>query len=663
MNKKISSDFIKIIGARQHNLKNISLQIPKNKFVVISGLSGSGKSSLAFDTIYAEGQRRYVESLSSYARQFLNMMEKPDVDLIEGLSPSISIDQKTTSRNPRSTVGTVTEIYDYFRVLFARIGTPYSPVTGKEIKSMSVAEIVDDFFKLDSKSNYLLLSPIVKNRKGEFKKELLNLVKKGFVRFRIDNEIISSENIPELKKNLKHNIEVVVDRIKIDKKYKNRITQSVETGLNLSDGVIYFYDTNNNKNHIFSSKFACPISGFTIEEIEPRLFSFNSPNGACESCDGLGYNEKFDPDLIIGNQDLSLKDGVILPLNKNNQFYKEFTLEIAKHCQVNPVTPWKKIRTEKKKEIIFGNGKIINFYNSYTGWSYNKLFNGVLGFLKNKLKRSDMWQREELGKYLTKFKCEECQGSRLKKEALSIKINKSDINSISQLSIEKALQWFNNLNQHLTSYQKEIASNILKEIIDRLSFLNNVGLNYLQLSRNSATLSGGESQRIRLASQIGSGLTGVLYVLDEPSIGLHQRDNKKLIDTLKKLRDLGNSVIVVEHDEETILESDYVIDIGAGAGINGGNVVAIGKPNEIKKNKKSITGQYLSKELNINIHKKDSRSSSNNIELRGANGNNLKNLKIKFPLNKFISITGVSGGGKVITCDRNFIQSALKNKN
>ena len=609
MNKKISSDFIKIIGARQHNLKNISIQIPKNKFVVISGLSGSGKSSLAFDTIYAEGQRRYVESLSSYARQFLNMMEKPDVDLIEGLSPSISIDQKTTSRNPRSTVGTVTEIYDYFRVLFARIGTPYSPVTGKEIKSMSVAEIVDDFFKLDSNSNYLLLSPIVKNRKGEFKKELLNLVKKGFVRFRIDNEIISSENIPELKKNLKHNIEVVVDRIKIDKKYKNRITQSVETGLNLSDGVIYFYDTNNSKNHIFSSKFACPISGFTIEEIEPRLFSFNSPNGACESCDGLGYNEKFDPDLIIGNQDLSLKDGVILPLNKNNQFYKEFTLEIAKHCQVNPVTPWKKIRTEKKKEIIFGNGKIINFYNSYTGWSYNKLFTGVLGFLKNKLKRSDMWQREELGKYLTKFKCEECQGSRLKKEALSIKINKSDINSISQLSIEKALQWFNNLNQHLTSYQKEIASNILKEIIDRLSFLNNVGLNYLQLSRNSATLSGGESQRIRLASQIGSGLTGVLYVLDEPSIGLHQRDNKKLIDTLKKLRDLGNSVIVVEHDEETILESDYVIDIGAGAGINGGNVVAIGKPNEIKKNKKSITGQYLSKELDINIHKKDSRSS------------------------------------------------------
>ena len=646
MNKKISADFIKITRARQHNLKNISLQIPKNKFVVITGLSGSGKSSLAFDTIYAEGQRRYVESLSSYARQFLNMMEKPDVDLIEGLSPSISIDQKTTSKNPRSTVGTVTEIYDYFRVLFARIGIPYSPETGKEIKSMSVGEIVDDFFKMDKKSNYLLLSPIVKNRKGEFKKELLNLVKKGFVRFRIDGEIVTSENIPELKKNIKHNIEVVVDRVLIDEKYKKRITQSIETALNLSDGVIYFYDTKNKKNHIFSSKFACPISGFTIEEIEPRLFSFNSPNGACDSCDGLGYNEKFDPDLVIGNADQSMRDGVILPLNKNNQFYKEFTLEIAKHCRVNPNTPWKKINEEDKKKILYGNNQMINFFNTYTGWSYNKLFNGVLGFLENKLKRSDLWQREELGKYLTKFTCEECGGSRLKKEALSIKIDKCDINFVSQLSIEKALKWFQKLDHKLSNYQKEIASNILKEIIDRLSFLNNVGLNYLQLSRSSATLSGGESQRIRLASQIGSGLTGVLYVLDEPSIGLHQRDNKKLIKTLKKLRDLGNSVIVVEHDEETILESDYVIDIGVGAGINGGNVVATGKPSMIKKNKKSITGQYLSKDLNIKVEKQNSRNSNNFIELKGAKGNNLKDIKIKFPLNKFISVTGVSGGGK-----------------
>ena len=663
MNKKISSDFIKITKARQHNLKNISLQIPKNKFVTITGLSGSGKSSLAFDTIYAEGQRRYVESLSSYARQFLNMMEKPDVDLIEGLSPSISIDQKTTSKNPRSTVGTVTEIYDYFRVLFARIGIPYSPATGKEIKSMSVSEIVDDFFKMDKNSNYLLLSPIVKNRKGEFKKELENLIKKGFVRFRIDKEIVNSENIPELEKNTKHDIEVVVDRIKIDEKYKNRITQSIETGLNLSDGVIYFYDTSKNENHIFSSKFACPVSGFTIEEIEPRLFSFNSPNGACLSCDGLGYNENFDSDLIIGNDNLSLSEGVILPLSKNNQFYKEFTLEIAKHCNVNANIPWKKIKEEKKNKILHGDGKIIDFYNSYSGWSYNKPFNGVLGFLENKLKRSDLWQREELGKYLTKFKCEECGGSRLKKEALSIKINKCDINFISQLSIEKALIWFKNLGQKLTSYQKEIASNILKEIIDRLSFLNNVGLNYLQLSRNSATLSGGESQRIRLASQIGSGLTGVLYVLDEPSIGLHQKDNKKLINTLKKLRDLGNSVIVVEHDEETILESDYVIDIGIGAGINGGNIVATGKPNDIKKSKKSITGQYLSKKINIKIEKKDLRNSKNFIQLEGANGNNLKNIKIKFPLNKFISVTGVSGGGKSSLVIETLYKALSKAKN
>ena len=663
MNKKISSDFIKITKARQHNLKNISLQIPKNKFVTITGLSGSGKSSLAFDTIYAEGQRRYVESLSSYARQFLNMMEKPDVDLIEGLSPSISIDQKTTSKNPRSTVGTVTEIYDYFRVLFARIGIPYSPATGKEIKSMSVSEIVDDFFKMDKNSNYLLLSPIVKNRKGEFKKDLENLIKKGFVRFRIDKEVVSSENIPELEKNTKHDIEVVVDRIKIDEKYKNRITQSIETGLNLSDGVIYFYDTSKNENHIFSSKFACPVSGFTIEEIEPRLFSFNSPNGACLSCDGLGYNENFDSDLIIGNDNLSLSEGVILPLSKNNQFYKEFTLEIAKHCNVNVNIPWKKINEQKKDKILHGDGKMIDFYNSYSGWSYNKPFNGVLGFLENKLKRSDLWQREELGKYLTKFKCEECGGSRLKKEALSIKINKCDINFISQLSIEKALIWFKNLDQKLTSYQKEIASNILKEIIDRLSFLNNVGLNYLQLSRNSATLSGGESQRIRLASQIGSGLTGVLYVLDEPSIGLHQKDNKKLINTLKKLRDLGNSVIVVEHDEETILESDYVIDIGIGAGINGGNIVATGKPNDIKKSKKSITGQYLSKKINIKIEKKDLRNSKNFIQLEGANGNNLKNIKIKFPLNKFISVTGVSGGGKSSLVIETLYKALSKAKN
>ena len=646
LKNNLPSNFIKIIGARQHNLKNINIEIPKNKLVVISGLSGSGKSSLAFDTIYAEGQRRYVESLSSYARQFLNMMEKPDVDLIEGLSPSISIDQKTTSKNPRSTVGTVTEIYDYFRVLFARIGTPYSPTTGKEIKSMSVQEIVDEFFKLDKDGKFLLLSPIIKGRKGEFKREILELVQKGFVRFRINGEIFVSEDIPKLEKNKKHNIEVVVDRFKIDKKYVKRISESIETALNIADGVIYFFETNSKKEFIFSSKFACPISGFSIEEIEPRLFSFNSPNGACNSCDGLGYKEKFDPELIIGNPELSINEGVILPWNKNNQFYRDLVVEVSKHCGINLKTKWSDISNEKKNKLIFGDGRNINFFNSYTGWSYDRDFDGIIGFLENKLKRSDIWQRDELNKYLNKFTCETCSGSRLKKEALAVKIDKFSINEIAELSIEKALIWFQKLNEKLTDYQKQISDKILKEIIDRLSFLNNVGLNYLQLSRSSTTLSGGESQRIRLASQIGSGLTGVLYVLDEPSIGLHQKDNKKLINTLKKLRDLGNSVIVVEHDEETIIESDYVIDIGLGAGINGGKVIAQGKPLEIKNNKKSLTGMYISKEMEINIQKERSQIINQTIDLKGANGNNLKNIDVKFPLKNFITITGVSGGGK-----------------
>ena len=646
INKKIFVNCIKIIGARQHNLKNINLQIPKNQFVVITGLSGSGKSSLAFDTIYAEGQRRYVESLSSYARQFLNMMEKPDVDLIEGLSPSISIDQKTTSKNPRSTVGTVTEIYDYFRVLFARIGKPYSPETGKEIKSMSIQEIIDDFFKLEKKSFYYLLSPIVRNRKGEFKKELSDLVKKGYVRFRIDGEIFTSENLPDLKKNFKHNIEVVIDRVQIQEKYKSRISQSIETALNLSEGIIYFYDVENSINHIFSSRFACPISGFTIEEIEPRLFSFNSPNGACSECDGLGFKEKFDPDLIIGNENLSMIDGVITPWNKNNQFYKDLILEVSKHCSVNPKTSWKEIPKDKKKLIIFGDSRNLSFFNSYNGWSYNEVYQGVLGFLEKKLRRSDIWQREELGKYMNKFLCEACLGTRLKKEALAVKINQKHIFDITKLSIDKALKWFEQLEEGLSEYQKIISSRIIKEIIDRLSFLNNVGLGYLQLSRSSTTLSGGESQRIRLASQIGSGLTGVLYVLDEPSIGLHQRDNRKLIKTLKKLRDLGNSVIVVEHDEETIRASDYIIDIGLEAGINGGNVIAEGNLEQIIKNKKSITAKYLSNELNVNISKKRNLALNNFIQIKGAKGNNLKNINIKFPLNNFICITGVSGGGK-----------------
>ncbi len=656
------NNYIKIVGARQHNLKNINIDIPKNKFVIISGLSGSGKSSLAFDTIYAEGQRRYVESLSSYARQFLNMMEKPEVDHIEGLSPSISIDQKTTSKNPRSTVGTVTEIYDYMRVLFARIGIPYSPATGKEIKSMSVQEIVDEFLKFDQNSKFYLISPVVNNRKGEFKKELKDYIKKGFIRFIIDDEYYESDNLPNLSKNNKHNIKIVVDRLQPNQNYKNRIAESTETALNLSDGVIYFHDVEKKKDYIFSSKFSCPVSGFTIEEIEPRLFSFNSPNGACPNCDGLGYIEKFDPSLIIGNPELSMSEGVILPWNKSNSFYTELINEICDIYSINSNKQWRDLSKEQKELILYGDGSEIFVKGGFSSWSYNKRFFGVIGFLETKIKKLDVWQRDELNKYLSKFSCEDCLGARLKKEALTIKINKKNISEITELSIENALKWFESLKESLTKYQIEIADKIIKEITDRISFLNNVGLNYLQLSRSSTTLSGGESQRIRLASQIGSGLTGVLYVLDEPSIGLHQRDNKKLINTLKRLRDLGNSVIVVEHDEEMMMESDYIIDIGPGAGVNGGVVVAKGRANEIQKNKKSLTGKYLSKNLKISFPKKNI-CQKKYIEIIGAKGNNLKNLNIKFPLEHFITVSGVSGGGKSSLVIETFFKALSKKVN
>jgi excinuclease ABC subunit A len=656
------NNYIKIVGARQHNLKNINLEIPKNKFVIISGLSGSGKSSLAFDTIYAEGQRRYVESLSSYARQFLNMMEKPDVDHIEGLSPSISIDQKTTSKNPRSTVGTVTEIYDYMRVLFARIGTPYSPETGKEIKSMSVQEIVDEFLKFDTKSKFHLISPVVNNRKGEFKKELKDFIKKGFIRFIIDEEYYESHELPDLNKNNKHNIKIVVDRLQPNPNYKNRIAESIETALGLSDGVIYFHDVERKKDFIFSTKFSCPISGFTIEEIEPRLFSFNSPNGACPNCDGLGYLEKFDPALIIGNSELSMSEGVILPWNKSNSFYTELINEVCNTYSINPNKKWKDLTKEQTNLILYGDGSEIFVNGGFSGWSYNKRFFGIIGFLETKIKKLDVWQRDELNKYLSKFSCEDCLGARLKKEALTIKINKKNISEITELSIENALKWFECLKENLTQYQIEIADKIIKEITDRISFLNNVGLNYLQLSRSSTTLSGGESQRIRLASQIGSGLTGVLYVLDEPSIGLHQRDNKKLINTLKRLRDLGNSVIVVEHDEEMMMESDYIIDIGLGAGVNGGLVVAKGRPKEIQKNKKSLTGKYLSKHLKISFPAKNILQKKY-IEILGAKGNNLKNLNVKFPLEHFITVSGVSGGGKSSLIIETFFKALSKKVN
>ena len=647
VNTKQSIDFIQIVGARQHNLKNISINIPRNKLVVITGLSGSGKSSLAFDTIYAEGQRRYVESLSSYARQFLDMMEKPDVDLIEGLSPAISIEQKSTSNNPRSTVGTVTEIYDYLRLLFARVGKPYSPSTGKEIKSQSVSEIVDSILNLNKGTKFLLLSPIINNRKGEFKKELSELQRKGFIRYRINNDIVTSENLPNLDKNKKHSIQVVIDRLIVESKYKSRISESVETALNISDGVIYVHDIEKNENIIFSSKFSCPVSGFTIEEIEPRLFSFNSPNGACNECDGLGYKERFDPELIIDDENLSLCDGVIIPWNKkNNPFYTELINNVAEHFSINKNQKWRDIKENIRKQIIFGSDRNIKVgFSYYNKTNTERKYEGVIGFLKKKLARSDVWQREELTKYLNQFTCEKCNGARLKKEALCVKIDDSTIFDVTKLSIIDSFNWFSNLEKKMSEYQKKISEKIIKEIKDRLVFLKDVGLDYLNLSRSSRTLSGGESQRIRLASQIGSGLTGVLYVLDEPSIGLHQRDNKRLIQTLIKLRDLGNSVLVVEHDEETIMAADYLIDIGIGAGVNGGNIIAKGTPKQVKKNKKSLTAKYLNKKISVKKNEFVTQK-KRYIEIIGATGNNLKNVDIKFPLENFISVTGVSGGGK-----------------
>ena len=647
--KKKFLQSILVVGAKQHNLKNITIEIPRNKLVVITGLSGSGKSSLAFDTIYAEGQRRYVESLSSYARQFLDMMEKPNVDFIEGLSPAISIEQKSTSKNPRSTVGTVTEIYDYMRLLFARIGTPISPKTGKEIKSQSVEEIVDLILSMTENTRFILLSPIVNNRKGEFKKELTELSSKGFIRFKINEQIYTYETLPKLDKNKRHSIQIVVDRLKVTSDSKSRISESVETALNISDGVIYVENLDEKKKITFSSKFACPESGFTIEEIEPRLFSFNNPNGACKNCDGLGYNETFDKDLIITDENMSLEDGAIAPWNKkNNLFYTELVNEVANHFSLSKKIKWKDIDDSIKEKILYGDNKPINIKFSYfKRGPTTMIFEGVIGFLEKKLARSDLWQREELSKYLNQFVCSSCAGSRLKNEAMAIQIDKKNIFEISSLSIKEAKNWFESLGTKLVGNKKEISQKIIKEIINRLNFLNDVGLGYLNLSRNSTSLSGGETQRIRLASQIGSGLTGVLYVLDEPSIGLHQRDNYKLIKTLKKLRDLGNSVIVVEHDEDTMLAADYLIDIGPKAGINGGEVIAYGRPNHIKKNIKSLTGQYLSKKLKIEPNFNEIEIGSQKfLEIKGAKGNNLKNVDVKFPLNNFISVTGISGGGK-----------------
>ena len=651
--------FLKVRGANEHNLNNVDIDIPKDQLIVMTGVSGSGKSSLAFDTIYAEGQRRYVESLSAYARQFLQMMQKPDVESIEGLSPAISIEQKSTNKNPRSTVGTVTEIYDYMRLLWARIGVPYSPATGLPIESQTVSQMVDKIFKKENDSKIYLLAPIVRGRKGEYRKEFIELRKKGFQRLRINDEFYDIEDIPVLDRYKKHYIEVVVDRLVIKKSTEEdnkdllqRLADSIEITLQLSDGLLYTLDVDTNEKEVFSSNFSCPESGFTIDEIEPRIFSFNNPAGACDKCDGLGNAVAFDLDLVVPDQNITFRDGAIAPWSVNTSKLYIQTLEsLGRHYKFNIDDKFSDIPEETKQKILYGSGddKIEIIYNDGTRvFKSNKAFEGIIPNLIRRLKESESkWVKEELGRYQSDKDCEKCNGKRLKLETLCVKINEHDIADVSRLTIEEAREWFLNLNQVLNEQELAISKQVLKEINDRLGFLTSVGLSYLSISRNSGTLSGGESQRIRLASQIGSGLSGVLYVLDEPSIGLHQRDNERLLHTLQKLRDLGNTVIVVEHDEEAILIADHVIDIGPGAGINGGKIIAQGTPKEVKENKNSITGNYLSGIKSIAIPKSRRKINPNkNITLRGASGNNLQDIDVEFPLGILTCVTGVSGGGK-----------------
>lgn len=644
---------ISIRGAKEHNLKNLDIEIPRGQLVVMTGLSGSGKSSLAFDTIYAEGQRRYVESLSAYARQFLELMEKPNVESIEGLSPAISIEQKTTSKNPRSTVATVTEIYDYMRLLWARVGIPYSPATGKPITSQTVSQMVDRTMEMEEGTRLYLLAPVVRDRKGEYRKEFNEFMKKGFQRVKVDEEYYDLEDVPTLEKNFKHNIDVVVDRIVIKAGIKQRLAESFETALGLADGLaVAELATEESERIVFSAKFACPVSGFTIPEIEPRLFSFNNPIGACPECDGLGKQVKVMPNLVVPNEERTLNEGAIAPWGKMSSMYPAQTLQaLAKHFKFRLDVPWKRLKKPVQDIILYGTGtEEVKF--SYTDQSrtykVTKPFEGIIPNLERRVRETDSpWVREEVGKYQTSVECEVCNGRRLKPEVLCIKIADQDISHASDVAISQALDWFKNVPKHLTKQQNEIASRILKEIIDRLQFLNNVGLGYLSLSRASGTLSGGESQRIRLASQIGSGLTGVLYVLDEPSIGLHQRDNKRLLETLTRLRDLGNTVIVVEHDEEAILAADHVVDMGPLAGVHGGEIVAQGSPSSVTSNKKSLTGAYLSGRKEIEIPElRRLTHKDRTIILKGARGNNLKNVTARIPLGTLTCITGVSGGGK-----------------
>jgi len=651
---------IVIKGAKEHNLKNISVTIPKEKFVVITGLSGSGKSSLAFDTIYAEGQRRYVESLSAYARQFLDKMKKPNVDLIEGLSPAISIEQKNTSKNPRSTVATVTEIYDYMRVLYARAGTPYSPFTGKKIESQTITQMVDIIKQIPKKSTIYIYAPVVRGRKGEYKKDIQGYKRRGFRKIKVDGKLYNIDEVPELNKKLKHDIHVLVDRIVLNNSLGNRLAESLETALNLSNGLVFVEYENETlpakyrkiERKIFSSKFACPESGFTIEEIEPRLFSFNSPYGACEECEGIGIKLNVDPNLVIPNVRKTIADGAIEPWSKSSSLYYAQTLSsLSKHYGFSLNDKWEKIPKKIKDIILYGsdNEEIkFSYDDGYEKYSHKKTFEGVINNLERRYLETDSdWKREEISQYQSDSKCEVCKGHRLKEEALCVKINDLHISEVTQMSITDAEKWFKNLENNLSQRELKIAEHILKEINERLNFLLNVGLDYLTLSRESGTLSGGEAQRIRLASQIGSGLTGVLYVLDEPSIGLHQKDNVKLINALKRLRDLGNTVIVVEHDTETMESADHIIDLGPEAGNNGGEVIAQGSFSDIIKNDLSITGKYLSNKKFIPIPKMRKLAKNGRfLQLGGATGNNLKNVNLKIPFGCFTCITGVSGSGK-----------------
>jgi excinuclease ABC subunit A len=665
---------IKVRGAREHNLKGIDIDLPRDQLIVITGLSGSGKSSLAFDTIYAEGQRRYVESLSAYARQFLEMMQKPDVEHIDGLSPAISIEQKTTSRNPRSTVATVTEIYDYMRLLWARVGVPYSPTTGLPITAQTVSQMVDRVMALPEGTRAFLLAPAVQGRKGEYRKELAQWQKEGFTRVRIDGEFYPIEESPALDKKYKHDIEVVVDRIVVKDGIQQRLAESFETALKLADGLAFvdlaegvvpgredeaagsgaMKGTGLPPNRIvFSEKFACPVSGFTIAEIAPRLFSFNAPQGACPDCDGLGERQEFDPQLVVPNESLSLKKGAVVPWAKSNPpspYYMQVLASLAKAYDFSLDTPWNELQPDQRLIILHGTGGMpvaLTFKDGRKEYTVSKAFEGVIGNLNRRLLQTDSaWMREELSKFQTSQPCETCHGARLKPEALSVKIAGVDISVPTRMSVADAVEWFANVDTTLTNQQQQIAKAILKEINERLGFLNNVGLDYLNLDRTSGTLSGGESQRIRLASQIGSGLSGVLYVLDEPSIGLHQKDNDRLLATLRRLRDLGNTVIVVEHDEDAIRTADWVVDLGPGAGVHGGEVMAEGPLKNILRAKNSLTADYLTGRRKIEIPAKRRKGNGKKLTVYGARANNLQNVTASIPLGTFCCITGVSGSGK-----------------